>query len=280
MIDKNTPSEGAGRMAAARSLFGRMSTAVKYRKFFLVAAVYGLVTLSVNFACMEAPATEAAPEAANQKVLSYLNLDLESFIPQENEEDSLSNIQNHAVSFLSQHFLKAKETDIKEAVIQAFITGKKYDIDPLLILSVIAVESSFNPKARSSAGAQGLMQVHTRVHTSKFKPFGGLKAAHDIEAGIEVGTQILKEYIDKTGSLAKGLKYYVGAANHSSDKGYGNKVLVMRDNLRHAITGDVPTALKMAKKGHKNVLPSSDTKHLASYSTHIDTDGTQPVSAN
>ena len=272
MIDKNTLSEGAGVVTAGRRWSKTMSAAVKFRKFFLVAAGFCLLTYYINSLCVEAPATETNSEAASQKVLSYLNLDLEPFVAQENEEDRLSVIQERAVSFISKYFTKAKEQDIKEAVAQAFITGKKYDIDPLLILSIIAIESSFNPNAKSAAGAKGLMQVHVRVHTSKYKRFGGLKAANNIEAGIEVGTEILREYINKTGSLANGLKFYVGAANHRTDKGYGNKVLVMRDNLRYAISGDVSTALKMARSG-KKVLPAKETKHLASYSTHINPDG-------
>ena len=269
MIDKNTLSEGAGSMAAGDRLLNRTSSTVKFRKFFLVAAGFCLFMLYLNSVCVEAPATEKNSEESSSKVLSYLNL--------ESAEDRLDTIQERAVTFISRHFTKAREKDIKEAVAQAFVTGKKYDIDPLLILSIIAIESSFNPNAKSSAGAKGLMQVHVRVHTSKYKRFGGLKAANDIEAGIEVGTEILREYINRTGTLAKGLKYYVGAANHASDKGYGHKVLVMRDNLRHAITGDVETALRMAKKGHKNVLPASDTKHLASYSTHLSADGHESV---
>ena len=63
------------------------------------------------------------------------------------------------------------------------------------------------------------MQVHAKVHAKRFKEFGGLKAVHEVEAGIEVGTQILKEYLNKTGSLKGALKYYVGAAKHSHDGG-------------------------------------------------------------
>ena len=55
--------------------------------------------------------------------------------------------------------------------------GQGFDVDPLLILSVAATESSFNPKAKNGSGAEGLMQVMTSVHTEKFKAFGGAKAA-------------------------------------------------------------------------------------------------------
>ena len=35
--------------------------------------------------------------------------------------------------------------DASEIVEQAFISGKNHDVDPLLILAVIATESSFDP---------------------------------------------------------------------------------------------------------------------------------------
>ncbi len=60
----------------------------------------------------EAPATETNSEAASQKVLSYLNLDLEPFVAQENEEDRLSVIQERAVSFISKYFTKKQRNKI------------------------------------------------------------------------------------------------------------------------------------------------------------------------
>src|SRR5690606_9141417 len=49
----------------------------------------------------------------------------------------------------------------------AFEIGRQRQLDPQLILAVIAIESSYNPFVESSVGAQGLMQVMTRVHHHK-----------------------------------------------------------------------------------------------------------------
>ena len=42
--------------------------------------------------------------------------------------------------------------------------GRDKQLDPLLLLAVIAIESRYNPLAESHVGAQGLMQVMTSVH--------------------------------------------------------------------------------------------------------------------
>ena len=101
--------------------------------------------------------------------------------------------------------------------------GQGFDVDPLLILSVAATESSFNPKAKNGSGAEGLMQVMTSVHTEKFKAFGGAKAAMEPYPNMVVGASILARLIDRTGSVSQGLKHYYGAGNQSSDNGYAAK---------------------------------------------------------
>jgi soluble lytic murein transglycosylase-like protein len=113
----------------------------------------------------------------------------------------------------------------------AYMTGREVGIDPLLILGVIAIESSFNPYAESGVGAQGLMQVMTKVHQDKYEAVGGVSAALNPYANIKIGALVLKDCIARAGSIEGGLKYYVGATTNT-DGGYGAKVLAERARLR------------------------------------------------
>ena len=117
-------------------------------------------------------------------------------------------------------------------VAEAYDIGTRTKLDPTLILAVMAVESSFNPFAQSSVGAQGLMQVMTRVHTDKYQSFGGHFAAFDPVTNLRVGVKVLQECIARAGSLEGGLRHYVGAANLADDGGYPAKVLAEHFRLR------------------------------------------------
>lgn len=127
--------------------------------------------------------------------------------------------------------------DVQHLVSYAYRAAKEFRLDPYLVLAVMSIESSFNPDARSSAGAQGLMQVLTRVHADKFAPFGGASAAFDPMANISVGSRILREYLVREGSVEGALKSYVGAAMHEHDSGYGYKVLSERERIAAAAAG-------------------------------------------
>jgi len=101
----------------------------------------------------------------------------------------------------------------------------------------MAVESGFNPFAQSSVGAQGLMQVLTRVHDEKYDAFGGVHAAFDPVTNLRVGVQVLKECIQRAGSLEEGLRFYVGAANLPDDAGYASRVLSEQEQLKMVLAG-------------------------------------------
>ncbi|MFM1992127.1 MAG: hypothetical protein RJA99_5084 [Pseudomonadota bacterium] len=143
--------------------------------------------------------------------------------------------QNIARFIASRYRLGVDATS--EFVYHAYRAARDVKIDPMLVLAVMSVESSFNPKAQSQAGAQGLMQVLTRVHAEKFVPFGGIPAAFDPVANIRVGSAILKEYLAREGSVEGALKSYVGAALAEHDGGYGMKVLNARERIAAAAAG-------------------------------------------
>jgi soluble lytic murein transglycosylase-like protein len=120
----------------------------------------------------------------------------------------------------------------------AFLVSKEFDIDPILVLAVMAIESRFNPFAESGAGAQGLMQVMTRVHVDKFEDLGHtVDAAFNPVINLRVGVKILDDCIKRRGSEVDGLKCYVGASG-PNDGGYGERV--QSERRRMALAASLP----------------------------------------
>lgn len=95
--------------------------------------------------------------------------------------------------------------------------SKHYNLPPILVLSLMKRESHFDPKADSGTGAKGLMQVIAYWHQEKLEHFGIEKEdLFKINENVGVGCWILREYLDKTGSIDKALRSYVG----SDHRGY------------------------------------------------------------
>jgi hypothetical protein len=132
---------------------------------------------------------------------------------------------------------KVAPEPVSALVQEAWAIGQRAGLDPTLILAIMAVESSFNPFAQSPVGAQGLMQVMTRVHDDKYDAFGGTHAAFDPITNLRVGVQVLKECIRRAGSVQDGLRHYVGAAPLEHDGGYASRVLVEQAHLKAVATG-------------------------------------------
>ena len=132
-------------------------------------------------------------------------------------------------------------------VSHAFEIGQEAKLDPTLILAIMAIESGFNPFAQSPVGAQGLMQVMTTVHEDKYQNFGGHLAAFDPVTNLRVGVKVLQECIHRAGSVAGGLKFYVGAGNLADDGGYAAKVMMEHARLLAVVAGKrLPTGPLMA----------------------------------
>ena len=93
--------------------------------------------------------------------------------------------------------------------------SKKYGVDGNLIRSIIKVESNFDPKVVSEAGAQGLMQLMPEIAQSL-----GVTDPLNIEQNIEGGVKHIKSYIDRyNGNIEMALMAYNGGPTRMMNRG-------------------------------------------------------------
>ncbi len=104
------------------------------------------------------------------------------------------------------------ETAWREASALVFYSVK-YGVPSNLAIGIAKTESHFNPKAKSSAGALGVMQVMWKVHNGMLRAKGIAPTREhmfDPERGIEAGVLILSRYITAYGTVQKALNRYYG----------------------------------------------------------------------
>ena len=156
--------------------------------------------------------------------------------------DPLDPEQQRLAAHLARYFrVEADATGL--AVYAAYRAAQEVGLDPLLVLAMISIESSFNPQAESSMGAKGLMQIIPRFHLAKLERHGGEEAVLDPESNILVGARILQEYVHRLGSLEAGLQQYNGASRDESAQ-YAQKVMAERSRLERVLRRTQVTALQ------------------------------------
>lgn len=170
-----------------------------------------------------------APDAAARAFATCLPVRIEAPAP------ALSAGELRLARYLSRRYVLGQ--DATERVVHAASqAAEQVGLDPLLLLAVAAVESSFNPLAESVMGARGLMQIIPRYHRDKLRPAGGDEALFDPQANILVGARILQEYVRRTGTLEAGLQFYNGAFFDATAQ-YARKVMAERARLEAAVRG-------------------------------------------
>ncbi len=208
---------------------------------------FALVGLAVMFAAITLTARPELREVSEIKLFSWLqarqvaltgwvnDLDANDRATASNPKD-LPKQQASVAFWLSKKYRVAPEP-LSALVAEAYEIGSHTKMDPTLILAVMAIESGFNPFAQSPVGAQGLMQVMTKVHSDKYESFGGKLAAFDPLTNLRVGAKVLQDCIAQAGSWEGGLRSYVGAANIADDGGYVGKVLAEHARLQQVANG-------------------------------------------
>jgi Transglycosylase SLT domain len=249
------------RLVRARASAASFADDVAEGFFEITHNSFALIGLVVAFACVALVAKPDLRQSGEAYLMTWLqerqpqDLSVEVAEPEEPEYVELTAVdrataanpkelpaQQAALAFwLSRKYGVAPEP-LSVLVSQAFEIGQKAKLDPTLILAVMAIESRFNPFAQSPVGAQGLMQVMTKVHTDKYDGFGGKMAAFDPVTNLRVGVKVLQECIARAGgSVEEGLKHYVGAANLPTDGGYADKVMAEHARLVAVVGGKRPS---------------------------------------
>jgi soluble lytic murein transglycosylase-like protein len=160
------------------------------------------------------------------------------------KEHQLSNIRT-AIELQQTGMSNASRDRLAESIAT---TSGKYLLDPLLVVAVIQVESRFDHKAVSTAGAQGLMQVQPSVVTAlveQGKMLPSTKNIKDPRVNVEVGVSYLAYLKDMFGDWKVALTAYNAgpssvakkiAAKEKLSFDYAHKVLSTQRELRQQLT--------------------------------------------
>jgi len=144
-------------------------------------------------------------------------------------ETPLEREQRAITEFIAKRY-RVSDAAVANYVAVAYRAGEQYNVDPLLILAVMAIESRYNPVAESVVGAKGLMQVMPKYHLDKLAELGGEEALLEPEVNIQVGAQILREYQRRCRDTEAALQMYAGAFDEPSGQ-YSTKVFAERARL-------------------------------------------------
>lgn len=206
--------------------FGELIVGLAHAKLFAV----GLVTAAwLGAIHLQHEPIELADTGLLDAETTAVQLPAPETVPMPRNVDLLSVEMKRVRDYVAKRY-KVPTASLDPTLAAAEHRGRSSGIDPLLIVAVIAVESSFNPMAVSSMGAQGLMQVIPRFHMDKIGTDRRKDALFDPLLNVRVGTEVLVEGLRRFGTLQSALQYYGGALGDPNAT-YANKVLAMKRRL-------------------------------------------------
>ena len=137
---------------------------------------------------------------------------------------------------------KVSPQPLSMLVSEAWQLGQLSQLPPTLILAVMAVESGFNPFAKGTQGAMGLMQIEPLAHEDTLNQFGGKLAAFDPQTNLRIGARLLQANIQQAGSVEEGLRLYGRASGQVNDSAYVERVMAEHRQLARIVQTYANTA--------------------------------------
>jgi soluble lytic murein transglycosylase-like protein len=194
------------------------------KRFAVVLSVLALVALGSLLAQLAETNRNYERSLAHVQYLESRLGDAHERVLQLNME-KLANLERaerlDLLEFKSSTFQK-KFPDFSRIVDVAYQKARRYGFSPNLVLSVIQVESAFNPLAVSTAGACGLMQVRYAVWKDELSI--DKSRLFDIEYNIDLGLRILKQYRDLSGGSIRRALFLYNNGYLYNNTGYYAKV--------------------------------------------------------
>jgi soluble lytic murein transglycosylase-like protein len=142
------------------------------------------------------PATAAVSNALKAVLTNYVggSQKVDSAAPESPPQEEIKNSQIDITSSLPADYSPVKDQSPSsfENIIKT--ASRRYGVEEGLIKAVIKMESNFNPKAVSHAGARGLMQLMPGTAAGL-----GVRDSFDPEQNIMAGTRFLRDMLDKYG---------------------------------------------------------------------------------
>jgi soluble lytic murein transglycosylase len=224
--------EKLGRNAEAQPLLRQAATAPSFHGFLAADRLnlpYALCPLEAE----QSPAlrAEVAREPALQRALALFRIEQPTWATRE-WNDAVSRFDDTrrriAVALAQEHgwfdrgvFALGKQPEEQrlyklrfplhhDAEIRA--AARRHDLDPAWIAAEIRAESIFNPRARSSANARGLMQLLPTTAAAVARRLGqayaGAEHLYDSALNIALGSAYLREMEDKYGATYQAIAAY------------------------------------------------------------------------
>ena len=141
-----------------------------------------------------APAAEAAAEPGPQPV---------------EQPVSPEHVEAHVRAQVAQRMPGAATTTHRNVATTVLAESTRAGVDPLLVVALIHVESSFKPRARSRSGAFGLMQVRVPTLCEQLKrPKARRADALDPHTNVQAGVRYFRRLLDTFGTTDLALMAY------------------------------------------------------------------------